>query len=476
MSRRIYALILLLVLLIPILAACGQTDQPGGTGAEATQPAGAETPAAAAATPTALSEQGETPPPGGGASPFGDLATAGSTGDVTKIQVEDGAELRVATWGDPSEQEVNQAAFDRFKQLFPNVNIVYQPVPTEFQTTMKADMAGNTEPDVFYLDTSLMNAFAPNGLLLQLDDYMQQAGVSVDGYIGELAQIFQLDGKTYGLPKDFGALALFVNTDMAQQAGIDPQNIKTWDDWNNAAQQMTQGEGNEKVFGQCTSHDIQRVAALWFARGAEIAENNQAAFNTEDVVQATQFWYDMYRNGYAALPNEVGADWCGQAFGEGKVAMALEGGWMIPFLRREAPDVNYVAIPIPQPEGGQQASLVFTNAWAASARTQYPNAAAALVLFLTSAANQKPIMETGFALPTVTALLDDPYFEQHPNERVIAEAGEYGRVADLVFTREHKDDVIKSLNTAMESIWLGQQDIQPALDQAAQEVTQIVSQ
>ena len=52
---------------------------------------------------------------------------------------------------------------------------------------------------------------------------------------------------------------------------------------------------------------------------------------------------------------------------------------MIPFMAQNAADITYTALPLPVPAGGQPATLVFTNGWAASARTKYPNAAAALV-------------------------------------------------------------------------------------------------
>ena len=153
---------------------------------------------------------------------------------------------------------------------------------------------------------------------------------------------------------------------------------------------------------------------------------------------------------------------------------------MLPFLADSAngfTDVKFTAAPLPIPAGGKQATLVFTNGWAASARTKFPKAAAALVLFLTSAANQKPILETGFALPTIKSLLSDPYFEQNPAAKVLADAPSYGSVADIVFGGPaKKDDVIKPLNDAMERIFTGAQEIKPALDQGAQEADDVLSQ
>jgi len=427
----------------------------------------------------ATTAAGDTATAGAGATTAAGGATTGGP-DLSKIKIEDGATLTVSSWGDPAEQKVNQDSFDRFTKLYPNVKIVYQPSPNDYGTKMKADAAGGTLADVFYVDASLMTAFAPNGVLLDLKPFMEQTGVKQGDYIGQLADQFVGDGKVYGLPKDFGSLALYINNDMAQKAGIDPASIKTWDDWKNAAAKMSSGEGNTRVYGQCSSSDVERIGALALQNGGTFVENKKSTFTNDKVYQAYEFFYDMKKNNNAALPSDVAAGWCGEAFAKKNVAMILEGGWAAPFLadpKNGATDLKYTVIPIPLPPNGKQADLVFTNAWGASAKSKYPNAAAALVLFLTSAQNQQPITATGFALPTVKSLLNDPYFTQNPNAKVLVEAGTYGTPSNAVFGGPSKtDDVKKPLNQAGERIWLGQGDVKTNLEQAAQEADPILAQ
>jgi multiple sugar transport system substrate-binding protein len=426
--------------------------------------------------PTAMAE----PTAASGGEAAGNLATAGGSGDLTKIQPEDGATLRVSSWGNSGEQKVNTDSLARFNKLFPNVKVTYEPQPDQFQTKIKADFSGNTEPDVFYLDSSLMTALAPNDLLLPLDDYMSQAGVKTDDYVGDLVKLYQMNGKTYALPKDQGSLALFVNNDMAQKAGVDPASLKTWDDVTAAAKKMTSGEGPAKVYGMCVDRDIQRAGAFMLQNGNPIVENGKATVDQDNAVQAVTWWYGFKKDGTGAEAKDIGAGWCGEALGKQQVAMAVEGGWLLPFMADPAngfQNVKFSAAPIPTPANGKQATLVFTNGWAASARSKYPKAAAALVLFLTSAANQQPILQTGFALPTVKSLLNDPYFQQNPAAKVLAEAPSYGKVADFVFGGPaKKDDVIKPLNDAMERIFTGAQDIPTSLKQGAQEADSVLSQ
>lgn len=482
--KRVSGLILLLALLVPLLAACGgggTTASPTAAtgGGEAATAAPAAT-AGSAEQPTAMAEP--TAASGGAATamPEATAASGGEAMNAPKIAVEDGAELRVSSWGNPSEQKVNTDSFARFNEIYPNVKITYEPQPDNFQTKIKADFAGSTEPDVFYLDSSLMTALAPNDLLLPLDDAMAEGGVKTGDYVGDLVSLFQQDGKTYALPKDQGSLALFVNNDMAQKAGVDPASLKTWDDVTAAAKKMTAGDGPAKVYGMCANADSQRGTAFILQTGNPIIQDGKAVFNQDNAVKAIDWWYAFKKDGTGELFKELGAGWCGEAFAKGRVAMVVEGGWMLPFLadpNNGADSMKYTALPLPIPAGGNQATLVFTNGWAASARTKYPKAAAALVLFLTSAANQEPILQTGFALPTIKSLLNDPYFDKNPNAKVLAEAPSYGKVADLVFGGPaKKDDALKPIGDALEQVFSGGADVKSALDQAAQSVDQVLSQ
>jgi multiple sugar transport system substrate-binding protein len=273
---------------------------------------------------------------------------------------------------------------------------------------------------------------------------------------------------------------LFINNDIAQKAGVDPASLKTWDDVTAAAKKMTSGEGPAKINGMCLNRDIQRIGAFMLQAGNPIVENGKAAITQDSAVKALEWWYGFKKDGTGEEAQEQGAGWCGEAFGKQTSAMAVEGGWMLPFLadaNNGFQNIKFTAVALPIPTGGKQSTLVFTNGWAASVRTKYPKAAAALVLFLTSAANQKPILETGFALPTIKSLLTDPYFDKNPNAKVLADAPSYGRVADLVFGGPaKKDDVIKPLNDAMERVFTGAQDIKGALEQGAQEADAVLSQ
>lgn len=172
--------------------------------------------------------------------------------------MEDGAVITFSGWGDETEQKIYRDSIERFKKVCPNVTVNYEPIPAEFQTKLKAQMAGSTAPDVFYVDDQLMTAFAPAGQLLPLDDFMAQAGVSRDDFIPSLLTIFTYEGKTYGLPKDWGTLGLIYIPEVFDEAGVAyPTEDWTWDDLRAAAKQIAE---KTDYGGFCQNADWARFA------------------------------------------------------------------------------------------------------------------------------------------------------------------------------------------------------------------------
>ncbi len=472
MSKRTPAMVLALALLIPILAACGAAQ----TQTSPTAASGESTGGAAATTAPATGGEAAatTAPATSGEAAGGATATGGCYG----LEVEEGATLRFQAAGNPTEQQLYNEGVARFMEACPGVTMTFEPL-NDYQTQMKAAFSAGTAPDVFLLDGELMGAFAPNGLLLPLDEAMAAKGVGADNYFGPTLELYQQDGMTYGLPKDFNPLVVFINTDMATEAGVDPAGIKTWDDWKAAAQAMTKGDGPGKQYGICLNSDILRSGALVFQTGNSFIADGKATFNDENGARAIEFWKSFKDDGTGALFGDLGKGWCGEAFSSRNTAMAVEGGWIVPFLAdpaNGATDLNYTAIPLPTPEGGEQASWLFTNAFAANAQTQFPKAAAAAVLFLAGPENQQALISSGLAQPTWAELASDPFYSDNPVAQTLVEAGSYGRLADTVLGGPvKKGDVIAKLNEAQERIFLNTQPVGEALDQAAQEVDEILA-
>ncbi|MCA9970141.1 MAG: extracellular solute-binding protein, partial [Anaerolineales bacterium] len=337
MSKKSYLLLAVLLALGLLLAACG------GTAETPTDAANANT---AVNTNTAADTGGDTAAPAAGADCF--------------MAVEDGATIVFSGWGDETEQQIYRDSIARFNEVCPGVTVDYQPIPADFQTKLKAAMAGGTAADVFYVDDQLMTAFGPTGQLLPLDDFMAEAGTGRGAFIPSLLSIFTLDGETYALPKDWGTLGLVYLPEAFAAAGIDePTADWTWDDLKAAAEAIA---ASGEYAGFCQNADWARFAPWAFGNGGAYADErfSTAMADSAEVRAAAEFVTGMHADGSLVSAADVGAGWCGEAIGKQLVGMTYEGGWMVNYMRNEFPDVNWAAQELPAGPAGK-ADIIFTN-------------------------------------------------------------------------------------------------------------------
>ncbi len=448
----------LLCIAVLLLTACGSATQ---TPPPATQPpAATEMPATEApATETTATEAPATEAP----------TTGGATG-ACPLQVEEGASIVFSGWGDETEQKIYRDSIERFKSVCSGVTVDYQPIPDKFQDKLKAQMAGGTAPDVFYVDDQLMNAFASSGQLLALDDYMSQAGVSRDDFIPALLTIFTQDGKTYGLPKDWGTLGLVYLPEAFKDAGIDePTEDWSWDDLRTAAKAIAD---KGTYGGFCMGADWARFAPFVFSNGGSFASEDftTATLDTPEVKDMGTLVSDMYKEKSLVTPADLGAGWCGEAIGKKLAGLTTEGGWMVNFMKQNYPDVEWKAIQIPQGPK-TRADIIFTNAIGVNAATKYPNAAAAFAIYLTGKDNQGEIVKTGFAYSTHP---DQADLVVDPNDKAIASGGLLPDTR-VAFWGPNTGKVNDSVSQALSRIFLGDQTVDEAFAQAQEEAQAALS-
>jgi multiple sugar transport system substrate-binding protein len=387
------------------------------------------------------------------------------------IDVEPGATIVFSGWGDDTEQQIYRDSIVRFNEVYPDVTVDYQPIPADFQTKLKASMAGGTAPDAFYVDDQLMTAFAPTGQLLPLDSYMAEAGTGRGDFIPALLSIFTLEGSTYALPKDWGTLGLVYLPDAFEQAGIaEPTADWSWDDLNTAAQAVAD---NTDYGGFCQNADWARFAPWAFGNGGAYASADfaTAMVDSTEVKEAAAYLLAMKDSGALVTSADVGAGWCGEAIGKELVGLTYEGGWMVNYMRNDFPDVNWKAVPLPTGPVGK-ADVIFTNGIGVNANSQYPRAAAAFAIFVTSRLNQAEIVATGFAYSThpdqISLVVD-------PNDGAIAVGGTFP-LTRVAYWGPNTGKVNDAVSQAIERIFLGDQTVDEAFAQAAEEINDALSQ
>ena len=397
--------------------------------------------------------------------PVAPQAPAAGAYELKAFDVEPGAKIVFSGWGDETEQKIYRDSIARFNAVYPDVTVDFQPIPADFQTKIKAMMAGGTAPDVMYIDDQLMTAFATSKQLLPLDEYMAQAGVTGADFIGPVASIFIMDGKTYALPKDWGTLGLVYLPEAFKDAGIaEPTADWTWNDLKTAAEALQKAG---KFGGFCMGADWARFAPFAFGNGGAFAsaDNKTATVNTPEVIEAAKFVTDLKASGAVVTAADLGAGWCGEAIGKKLAGMTYEGGWMVNYMKQSFADVAWKAVPLPTGPKGK-ADVIFTNGIGVNAASKFPKAAAAFAIFVTSRENQGEIVKTGFAYSThpdqVDLVLD-------ANDKAIAQGGTFP-LTRVAYWGPNTGKVNDAISKMLERVYLGDQTVEESVKQAQTEV------
>lgn len=350
------------------------------------------------------------------------------------------------------------------------ITVQYEPLEGDYNAALTNALSAGTAADVFYLPGETAPGFIATGKVLPLNDLVDSSA-----YLENLNTTFTQDGNLYGIAKDFNTLAVFYNRDLFDEAGVEYPNAD--DDWNTFADKLravSEALGPD-VYGACLPADFARMGAFAYGNGWQPFDDMGNA-NLQDpaFVEAFDWYTGLVQEGVAVQPSDIGAGWPGECFANEEAAVAIEGAWMLGFLRDSAPNLPYGATLLPMsPNTGERGNFIYTVAWAVNSDSPNQEAAVKVLEALTSEETQQFILEQGLAIPSRTALSENPYFEQDSPEaqanRTVFEGASEGNVLGFQFGAVGTDYMAPIAN-ALTAVMTGQADSATALESAQEEL------
>jgi multiple sugar transport system substrate-binding protein len=273
--------------------------------------------------------------------------------------------------------------------------------------------SSKTLPDVLMLDNPDVQQIAATGALAPLNEM----GVSSDGFTKGIVDATSYQGKLYGLAPVVNTIALFYNTKMLADAGVQPP--KTWDELRAAAQKLTKPGRYGIAFNANATYEgsWQFLPAMWTNGGDE------TNLTSPQVAEALQLWVDLVKSGSASksVINWTQGDVKDQ-FVAGKAAMMVNGPWNIPSLN-ETPNVKWDVVQFPVNKPGQTPiAPLGGEAWTVPLNKDQAKQqkAAEFVKCLTSDQNELSWAKSRFTVPTRTAL-GPTYVKEVPSMKAFSE-------------------------------------------------------
>lgn len=197
-----------------------------------------------------------------------------------------------------------RAVFDEFHRRHPHIRVVNAgglELPGEkAESNFLMSMAGDTAPDVFYVNFRQYYNYIEQGFCRPMDDLIAR-DPSVLRLVNPtiLDIIRSYDGKTYALPFFQVAQGLYYRRDHFAEAGLDPRRPpQTWDEFYRYAQKLTESAPGRSGFAFSANPQGQAyhwINFLWQAGGEVMEPTPSGVWRATIATPAGEKALDFYR-------------------------------------------------------------------------------------------------------------------------------------------------------------------------------------
>ena len=234
------------------------------------------------------------------------------------------------------------------------------------------------------------------------------------------------EDKILALPISVDTLAMYVNKDMLNAAGI-PTIPTSWDRFQATMSRLVKvdTEGNILQAGAAMGEadNVERatdiLSALMMQNGTQMVDDNgnptfallpEALSGTRNElpsVQALRFYMDFANENKdiyswnADMPNSL------DAFIQGRLAYFFGYSYHLPLIKARAPKLNLAIAKLPQIDGNKVVNYANYWVWTVSKKSKYPETAWNFINYLAQPDNEKAFLDAAKRPPANKALIED---------------------------------------------------------------------
>lgn len=346
---------------------------------------------------------------------------------------------------------------DRFNQSQSAVQIPagYEDI-TEGYEKVLAEAAGGVAADVYLFESKYMPGFAARGFFAPLDNYVSSSSVvEQDAYFDTDWKEMFWSGQQMLAPFDNGPAMLWYNKAVFDEAGVSyPPNqygAWNWDDFLSMAQQLTKGEGAERVYGWAGERNWYYLLNWIWSNGGMLLneQKTECVIDMPETVQALQWAADLAIE-HKVQPTAADLSSVGNSglFFSNRAAMAQRGTyWALDLKAQEGLKWNVA----PAPDGPAGAFVRNPlDAWGMWSGSQQVDAGWQFIEFLSQDESLNELAKAGLSVSKRAVMLSDVFLKQDPADV------DWHLFADALdgHTKEHPDTAIyPQMNDILQPEW-----------------------
>lgn len=310
-------------------------------------------------------------------------------------------ELTVTIWDEGQRPGLQQIVDEWSAQS--GVKATIQVVDwNSYWTLLEAGATGGELPDVFWMHSNVAQMYMENDMLLDLTDRIAASDkIDLNNYYEGIVKLYNSDGKQYAIPKDIDTIALWYNKTIFDEMGVAyPDDTWTWNDFAEAAGKLT----NDEHWGYAIQPGNNQEGfynTIYSMGGYVISDDKKkSGFDDPNTIKAMELFTDMIAKGYCPDLNTVSETAPNELLCAGKVAMSINGSWMLAGYRDNeyaAANCDVAVLPFTN-DPSDRVSIYNGLGWAAAANGKNIDAAWSLIEYLGTKEAQAKQAELGVTM------------------------------------------------------------------------------
>ncbi|HAM27811.1 MAG TPA: sugar ABC transporter substrate-binding protein [Microbacteriaceae bacterium] len=389
----------------------------------------------------------------------------------------------ITIWYSNNEQEVvwGKQMVAAWNAKHPSEQVKGQEIPagkSSEEVIGAAITAGNAPCLIYNTAPSAVGQFEKQGGLVDLSAIKDGASY-IEARSGDVAKQYQnTKGDYFQMPWKSNPVEIFYNKELFAKAGLDPENpqLSTYADFIATSKKLVEsGVAPNAILPAPTSEFFQSqfdFYPLYAAEtnGKQIVKDNKSTFASQAGYDVADFWATLYKDKLAGQEA-----YTGDAFADGKAAMAIVGPWAISVYK----GVKWGSVPVPTKDGTPaNKTWTFSDAKNIGLYSACKNQSTAwdVLKFSTSKAQDGKLLELTGQMP-LRANLQNTYPDYFAKNPAYAAFGDQASRTVEVPPGPNTVEMLQVFRDAWTSaVIFGKGDVHKALDDAAAKIDKIAKQ
>ena len=252
-----------------------------------------------------------------------------------------------------------------FKKKYPNVEVEILTFELrEFEAKLAVSVPAGSGPDILALHDFIFPRYYEGDALVPVPADLAQVVNNPAIIDTPFKNIVTRDGKPWGVPWWSGRNGLFYNIDHLREAGFN-EPPKTYDEVWKYAEKLTQKNANGEVTRAGISLRLtgpsggtQKFGYFYYQlAGMQMFEAGSKPGTVRSTIAsnidaAARVLLDHVEHLHGAKKSD---DWAlkhdAQGFASGAASMFMRESWVIPFVKKNGPDIKFGVVPVPRDKG-----------------------------------------------------------------------------------------------------------------------------